>query len=60
MHECVAHRYKVDPIATDEHCGYRLLGEGPDTRPHEVVTRSTGEYVLVSFTLRISGTSGAF
>ena len=41
----VVDKDKVDLIATDEHSGYRLLGEGPDALPHEVVTHSTGEYV---------------
>ena len=36
---------KVDLIATDEHSGYRLLGEGPDGLPHEVIRHSAGEYV---------------
>jgi len=41
----VVDKDKVDLIVTDEHSGYRLLGEGPDALPHEVVTHSTGEYV---------------
>jgi hypothetical protein len=41
----VVDKDKVDLIATDEHSGYRLLREGPDALPHEVVTHSTGEYV---------------
>ncbi len=36
---------KVDLISTDEHSGYRLLGEGPDALPHEVIRHSSGEYV---------------
>ena len=41
----VVDKDKVELIATDEHSGYRLLGEGPDALPHEVVTHRTGEYV---------------
>ncbi len=41
----VVDKDKVDLIATDEHSGYRLLGEGPDALPHQVVTHSSGEYV---------------
>jgi fucose permease len=44
---------------TDEHNGYRLVGEGPDALPHEVATHSTGEYVRALSTRRISRTSGA-
>ncbi len=35
----------VELVATDEHSGYRLLGEGLDGMPHFVVRHSSGEYV---------------
>src|SRR5260370_28679408 len=36
---------KVELVATDEHSGYRLLGEGDHPLPHQVITHSSGEYV---------------
>jgi hypothetical protein len=56
----VVDKDKADLIATDEHSGYRLLGEGPDALPQEVVTHSAVNMCGVSFTLRISRISGAF
>ncbi len=43
----VVNRERVDLVATDEHSGYRLLGEGGKqfALPHEVVRHSSGEYV---------------
>ena len=36
---------RVELVATDEHGGYRLLGDGPDALPHQVIKHSGGEYV---------------
>jgi hypothetical protein len=36
---------KVELVATDEHSGYRLVGQGPDGVPHFIVRHTNGEYV---------------
>jgi len=41
----VVDKEKVELVATDEHPGYRLLAEGPDGLPHQVIRHSAGEYV---------------
>ncbi len=40
-------RERIDLVATDEHSGYRLLGEGGErfALPHGVIRHSSGEYV---------------
>jgi hypothetical protein len=40
----VVNKASVEPIASDEHSGYRLLGTGPEPLHHEVVRHSAGEY----------------